>query len=82
MTQMDGPHPGILTQRILIGGGVMGAVFAIGSCLMFLTLAEVRGFFLISVPVGIVSAALIIWWHKRRPVQLSGIDEETRLKLD
>ncbi len=76
-------HQGPLINRIAVGGGIMGAVFAVGTCLMFFFgVWQVRWFLLLSLPLGLCIAALLYVYHKRRPVELTGVDEETRLKLD
>ena len=75
-------HPGISIHRIAIGGGLMAAVFAIGSCLIFFFgISEIRWFLLLSIPLALGVAALLHFLYKRRPVELAGIDEATRLKL-
>ena len=75
-------HPGIAIHRIAIGGGIMGAVFALGVCLIFvLGVYEVRWFLLLSMPLGFCIAAVLYAIHKRRPVELTGIDDKTPLKL-
>jgi hypothetical protein len=76
-------HPGISIHHIAIGGGIMAAVFAIGSCLIFFFgISEVRWFLWLSIPAAIGVAALLRVLHKRRPVELTGVDEATRFKLD
>ena len=75
------PHTGPLIHRIAIGGGIMGAVFAVGCCLIFfLGVGEVRWFLLLSIPLGLCIAALLYLYHKRRPVELTGVDDKIRLK--
>jgi hypothetical protein len=76
-------HPGISIHHIAIGGGIMGVVFAIGTCLIFFFgVVEVRWFLLLSVPFAIGVAALLHVYYKRRPVEVTGADEATRIKLD
>ena len=76
-------HPGISIHHIPIGGGIMGAVFAIGSCLIFFFgVVEVRWFLLLSFPFAIGVAALLHAYYNRRPVEVTGADEATRIKLD
>ena len=75
-------HPGISIHHITIGGGLMAAVFAIGSCLIFFFgISEIRWFLLLSIPFALGVAALLHFLYKRRPVELAGIDEATRFKL-
>lgn len=60
----------------------MGAVFAVGVCLIFfLGVVEVRWFLLLSLPLGLCIAGFLYVFHKRRPVELTGADAATRLKL-
>jgi hypothetical protein len=59
-------HPGISIHHIAIGGGTMGAVFAIGTCLIF--------FF------GIVEVLLHVF-YKRRPVERTGPTKPLALSL-
>jgi hypothetical protein len=76
-------HPGISIHHIAIGGGLMAAVFAIGSCLIFFFgISEVRWFLLLSIPVAVGVAALLHELYKHRPIELTGVDEATRFKLD
>ena len=76
-------HPGISIHHIAIGGGLMAAVFAIGSCLIFFFgISEVRWFLFLSIPAAIGVAALLHALYERRPVELTGVDEATRFKLD
>jgi hypothetical protein len=59
-------------HRIAVGGGVMGALFAIATALVFLVgLPASRWFLLASAFVGIGVAALLYVWHKRHPVELT-----------
>ena len=76
-------HPGISMHHIAVGGGLMAALFAIGSCLIFFFgISEIRWFLLLSIPLALGVAALLHVVHKRRPVELAGVDEATRFKLD
>ncbi len=69
-------HPGISIHNIAVGGGIMGAVFAVGTCLIFfIGVVQVRWFLLLSLLLGLCIAALLYFWHKRKPVEL------TRIKL-
>ena len=68
-------HPGISMHRITVGGGVMGALFAVGTALIFLLgLPASRWFLLASLFVGVCVAALLYVWHRRHPVEL-GTDQ-------
>lgn len=54
----------------------MGAVFAVGTCLIFFVgVVQVRWFLLLSLLLGLCVAALLYFWHKRKPAEL------TRIKL-
>jgi len=76
-------HPGISIHRIAVGGGIMGAVFGVGVCVIFLVgVVEVRWFLLMSLALGVAIAALLHFVHGRKPVEVTGADDETRLKLD
>ena len=76
-------HPGISIHHIAIGGGIMGAVVAIGSCLIFFFgVVEVRWFLLLSIPFAVGVAALLRVYYKRRSIEVTGADEATRIKLD
>lgn len=74
-------HPGITMHRIAVGGGIMGAVFAVGSAVIFLIgLPASRWFLLASVLVGIGFAVLLYSWHRRHPVELTDLDQPPRPK--
>lgn len=74
-------HPGITMHRIAVGGGVMGAVFALGSSLIFLLgVPASRWFLLASVLVGVGIASLLYVWHKRHPVEYTDLYEPPRPK--
>ena len=62
-------------HRLAVGGCVMGAVFAIGSVLIFVVgVPAGRWFLLASFLVGIGVAALLQVWHKRHPVELTQLE--------
>jgi ABC-type phosphate transport system permease subunit len=68
------PHPGIQISKIPVKG-VMGAVFAVGVVLMLLVgLPPVRGFLLISAPIGVIIGVFLYTWRKRKPVEIADID--------
>jgi hypothetical protein len=74
-------HPGITMHRIAVGGGIMGAVFAIGCSVIFLLgLPASRWFLLASVFVGIGVAVLLYVWHKRHPVEYTDVYEPPQPK--
>jgi hypothetical protein len=59
-------------HRIAVGGGVMGALVAVGSVSIFvLGLPVSRWFLLGSSLFGIGVAALLYAWHKKHPVELT-----------
>jgi hypothetical protein len=75
-------HPGISIHHIAIGGGTMGAVFAIGTCLIFFFgIVEVRWFLLLSLPFAIGVAVLLHVFYKRRPVERTGPTKPLALSL-
>ena len=60
----------------------MGAVFAVGTSLIFIVgVVQVRWFLLLSFLLGLCIAALLHIWHKRKPVEVTGADDKTRIKL-
>lgn len=67
-------HPGISIHRIAVGGGIMGALFAIGSALIFVVGVPLGPWFLLgSILVGIVVAVALYVWHKRNPVEIADL---------
>jgi len=69
-------HPGITMHRIAVGGGVMGALFAVGTALIFLLgVPASRWFLLASLFVGVGLAALLYVWHRRHPVKLTDLQQ-------
>lgn len=74
MQPTDEKPPEIRIDRIPVGGGVAGLIFAVGSCLIFLIgIPAMRWFLLGSVAVGAVFGGLLWRWHKKRPVKITGI---------
>jgi hypothetical protein len=70
-------------SHIPVAGGIMGLVFAAGVTAIFLIgVPLLRWVLVASVPLGLIIAAVLYFWHKRKPVELSGLDDETRIKLD
>jgi hypothetical protein len=56
----------IRIDRIPVSGGIMGAVFAVGTVAIFLVaLPEVRWFLLLAIPFGMLMAVILIFWHAR-----------------
>ncbi len=75
-------HRGIQISRIPVGGGIMGLLFVVGTGIIFLVgVPPLRFIALAAIPFGLIIAVAIYVWHKRRPVELSGLDDETRFKL-
>jgi hypothetical protein len=67
-------HPGISIHRMAVGGGLMGAVFAIGSVLIFVVGVPLGPWFLLaSVLLGASVAAALYVWHKNNPVELADL---------
>ena len=59
--------PAINISRIRIGGDLGGLIFVVGIVTCFLIgLPEARGFFGWSLAGGVVVAALLFCWHRRR----------------
>jgi hypothetical protein len=76
-------HPGITMHRIAVGGGVMGAVFAVGCSVIFLLgVPATRWFLLASLFVGVGVAVLLYVWHKRHPVEYTDLYQPPRSKSD
>jgi hypothetical protein len=76
-------HPGITMHRIAVGGGVMGALFAVGTSLIFLLGVPASRWFLVaSLFVAIGVAALLYIWHKRHPVELTDLYQPPPPKTD
>ena len=67
-------HPGITMHRIAVGGSIMGAVFALGTVLIFVIgLPASRWFLLGSALLGTGVAAVLYFWHKNNPVELADL---------
>lgn len=57
----------------------MGAVFTVGIVFMFLVgVPHARLFAMISVPAGVIVGVVLYLWHKRRPVEYTDIDPQSR----
>lgn len=75
MRDLEG-HPGITMHRIAVGGGIMGALFAIGSVFIFVVgLSVSRWFLLGSSLLGIGVATVLYAWHKKHPVELTDLQD-------
>ena len=60
------PHPGIAIHKIPVKGWV-GLVFVVGIMLLFLVgLPQVRWFFLLSLPTGLLVGTVMYFIHRRR----------------
>jgi hypothetical protein len=58
----------IRIDSIPVGGGIIGAIFTLGTMAMFFAaLHEVRWFFLSSLPCGILAGLFLHLWHARHP---------------
>ena len=69
-------HPGITIHRIAVGGGVMGALVAVGSVAIFVLGLPVSRWFLLGSSVfGIGIAALLYAWHTKHPVELTYLQD-------
>jgi hypothetical protein len=61
-------------HRIAIGGGVMGALFTVGTVLIFVIGVPFGGWFLlVSILLGICVAAVLYTWHKGHPVEVTDL---------
>jgi hypothetical protein len=70
----SGRHPGISIHRIAVGGGIMGALFAIGSALIFVIGIPLGPWFLLaSILLGTAVAGGLYVWHKRHPVEIADL---------
>ena len=68
-------------HRIAVGGGVMGAVFAVGCSLIFLLgVPASRWFLLASMVAGVGVAVLLYFWHKKHPVEYTDLYEPPQPK--
>jgi hypothetical protein len=71
-------HEGPNMSKIPVKG-IMGAVFTVGIVFMLLVgLPQARLFALISVPLGVILGVVLYLWHKRRPVEVIGIDPPSK----
>ena len=67
-------HPGISIHRIAVGGGIMSAVFAIGTVLIFVIGVPLGPWFLLgSVLLGAAVAVGLNVWHKSNPVEIADL---------
>jgi hypothetical protein len=67
-------HPGITMHRIAVGGGIMGALFALGTVLIFVIGVPFGGWFLLaSLVLGTGVAAVLYLWHKNNPVEITDL---------
>lgn len=67
-------HPGISIHRIAVGGGIMGALFAIGTVLIFVVGVPLGPWFLLgSTLLGAMVAVGLYAWHKRHPVEIADL---------
>ncbi len=67
-------HPGITMHRLPVAGGLIGLVFTVGSCLIFLIgIPALRYFLFGALVVGAIIALLLYRWHQRRPVEITDI---------
>ena len=72
----EGRRPEIRIDRIPVGGGAAGLIFAVGSCLIFLVgIPALRWFFLGAVAIGSAVGGLLWRWHKKRPVEITDIHD-------
>ncbi len=71
--------PEINISRIAVGGGVAGAIFAIGcTCLFLIGVPFARWFLLGAVPFGLLVALILFLLHKYKPVRLTEVLPPTR----
>jgi hypothetical protein len=67
-------HPGITMHRIAIGGGIMGALFTVGTVLIFVIGVPFGGWFLLaSILLGTCVAAILYTWHQSHPVEVTDL---------
>ena len=67
-------HPGISIHRMAIGGGIMSALFAVGTALIFVVGIPLGPWFLLaSILLGIAVATGLYFWHKRNPVEIADL---------
>jgi hypothetical protein len=59
---------------MVIGGGLMSALFAIGTVLIFVIGVPLGPWFLLaSILLGTAVAVALYFWHKRNPVELTDL---------
>ncbi len=63
----DAPRPQINVSKIALGGGIAGAIFTIGSMLIFLTGLPMLWFMFPAAIVLGCSFALILHFRRRKP---------------
>ncbi len=64
-------HPEINMSRIKVGGDLGGLIFVIGVVVCTLIgVPSSRGFFGLSLAGGVVVAAVLLLWHRRRIAQI------------
>jgi hypothetical protein len=67
-------HPGISIHRMAIGGGLMSALFAIGTVLIFVIGVPLGPWFLLaSILWGTAIAVGLHVWHKSHPVEIADL---------
>jgi hypothetical protein len=72
-------HPGISMHRLPIAGGLMGLVFTVGSCLIFLIgIPAMRYFLAGAIIVGAIIGTLLYRWHQRKPVEITDINSNSK----
>ncbi len=72
----EGRRPEIRIDRIPVGGGAAGLIFAVGSCLVFLVgIPALRWFLLLAVVLGSAIGGLLWRWHKNKPVEITDIHD-------
>lgn len=63
-------------HRIAVGGGIMGALFAIGSVFIFVVGLPISRWFLLgSALFGNGVAALLYAWPRKHPVELTDLQD-------
>jgi len=77
------PHPGISMHRIAVGGGVMGALFALGTVLIVaIGVPLARWFLAAALLLGGGVGFLLYLWHKRKPVELTDLSTPPARRTD
>ena len=76
-------HPGISIHRIAVGGGVMAALFTIGTVLIFVVGVPLGPWFLLaSILLGTAVAVGLYIWHKRHPVEIADLHHPDSIPRD